>query len=106
MFAYCPNINQKICGVEGGTDSGNMMLYADQAKVKKVESNDLVDLKQGFDIETERGVGSEEAQYDACHYEITMGQVDLDKWIPKEIKIKLTKKSEKLNVYIWEGKSR
>lgn len=106
MFAYCPSITQQTCGVVGGTESGNLDMLVEPENVKKVEVSDLRYLKQGYDFVKFRGISSEEAEYDACHYMITMDKAVLKKWIPTKIQLKITKKSESLNVYIWEGPSR
>ena len=109
MFAYCPNINQKICGVTDGTVIGGIELRAEPDRVGRVDTSDLVYLKQGFDFVHNVGIGSEEAEYDACYYLINMMYDDpilLSNWIPTKIQVKITKKSPKLNVYAWEGPSR
>ena len=82
-----------------------MNLLAAPSK-KAVDASQLIYLKQGFDIHTQQGIGSEQAQYDACHYVVTMDQSILEKWDPTKLNLKITKKSTDLNVYVWKGPSR
>ena len=106
MFAFCPRVNQKICGVVDGEPVKDMTLLASVEKTGKVKTNTLLYQKQGFDPHLGIGIGSEEASYDACHYMITMDKSILDKWDPTSLNVRIINKSADLNLYIWEGLSR
>lgn len=97
MFAFCPAINHKKCGItsssQGSTDMG---LKAGIDKVT-VKSNEMR-YKKATPQDQSR-------EYDACYYEITMDKSVLDKYNPKEIKVTITAKSN-MNVYVYGGRSR
>ena len=51
-------------------------------------------------------VYSEDAEYDSCFFEITLDEAILEKWDPTLLNIRITAKSEKMNAYIYEGRTR
>lgn len=53
-----------------------------------------------------RNVRSDKAEYDACFFEVILDDAILDKWWPEKLNLKVTKKSGKINTYIYMGKSR
>ena len=105
MFAYCPTINQKKCGFPNGTSSKEMKLLAGPEKAT-VSATELKYLPQGFDPELGIGIGSEDARYDSCYYEITIDPSVRGKWIPSQINVRITEKSDRMNAYIYGGTSR
>ena len=48
-------------------------------------------------------MGSEEARYDSCYYEVSMDTSLLEEWIPKKLMVHITDKSPKTNAYIYGG---
>lgn len=48
----------------------------------------------------------EESEYDSCYYEVKVDPDMHEKYDPKELKVKITTKSAKLNAYIYAGSSR
>ena len=71
-----------------------------------VDANELMYLKQGYNPVLRRGIGSEEAEYDSCYYEVVMDPAILEKYDPIQLNLKVTKKTSKLNLYIYGGSSR
>ena len=92
MFAYCPQIDREKCGIPGGGSSTDMRLKASTEK-SEVRATKLRYLQQGRNKELGRGVGSEEAEYDACYYELVMDDALREKWNPTKLNVKITKKS-------------
>ena len=105
MYAYCPTINQQKCGFPGGTASKEMVLRA-TTDVSTVFVDDLRYLKQGFNRDLMIGIGSEDARYDSCYYEVSLDPDILPEFNPKTIKVQITDKSQSTNAYIYEGTSR
>lgn len=71
-----------------------------------VSATELKYLPQGFDPELGIGIGSEDARYDSCYYEITIDPSVRGKWIPSQINVRITEKSDRMNAYIYGGTSR
>lgn len=100
MFAFCPGISQRKCGIPGTAElDGQFKLkaglnestvYADQLRYKNVDPS------------TEDW----EKDYDSCFYEITLDESVLDEYIANNINLEITQKSDDMNVYIYKGRSR
>lgn len=71
-----------------------------------VYTNVLNYLKQGWHEDMQRGVRSDEAEYDACYYEVFMDESILDDWIPTKLDVKITAKTDNVNAYIYGGRNR
>lgn len=97
MFAFCPTINHKKCGIQTETGlSTDMGLKAGLGK-KHVQSNDMKYKKPTSQDQSR--------EYDACYYEITLDESVLEEYIPKKIHFQLSRKQE-MNVYVYGGQSR
>ena len=88
MFAYCPSLTQKICGLSDNSQAYDMNVYADE-ETKVVSSDQMRYI---------RGVSQNEREYDACYYLIRAGS-DVEETEGKSIYFKLSKKTE-MNVFI------
>ena len=89
MFAFCPMISQKNCGISN-SDSTDMKIIASE-EIKTISTNEL-GYKHGR---------PDEREYDACYYEILPQKED------KSIGIEITvEKASNVNVYAYSGKSR
>ena len=70
----------------------------------EVQAHKLRYLRQGpFE---DRFIGSEEAEYDSCYYEIIVDPALYDDWVPMQLHVKITEKSGPLNAYVYGGRSR
>lgn len=58
MFAYCPTLSHKTCGLGNDNSNYDMTVYAGKEK-KDVSSNKMRYI---------RGVTQNEREYDACYY--------------------------------------
>lgn len=105
MFAYCPQITGPKCGVAGFSDEFDFTLKAGKDKLK-VDAKELKYLMQGYHPAENKVVNSEDAEYDACHYEVVLDQSILSTHNVKKIFIKITAKSANVNAYIYSGPSR
>jgi len=102
MFAYCPGINQKVCGISDDSTNTDMTLYAtkDEAKL----SSTSLKYREG---------GPTVRAYDACYYlikspaDFTEEDANAIKGDKEQARLyfKLVKGSE-MNVQIFGGKSR
>ena len=110
MFAFCPSINQRVCGVSSSTDI-DMRLEAGLEK-EIVYSKQMRYITKGT---RENPVNMDRRSYDACYYEVFMSNKisqNTKKNLTKnanggQVKIYLELTTAKnIDVYMYIGKSR
>lgn len=102
MFAFCPNINQKACGISEDESSRDFKLQAVNETKKFVFSSDMRYIEQP----TEDGGINRES--DACHYLISAYeslQNSTDMQYGGKINI-VVQESKAMNIYLYEGPNR
>lgn len=101
FFAFCPAVDQNKCGVPGVKTELDHHLKVGTEK-KQVNAKDIHFKPQSF----QDRVGPKDAEYDACHFEVSMDESILSEWNPKNLHFKVTTKSATMNAFIYEAKER
>ena len=95
MYAFCPGVNQKACGISDNQDSSDIVLPATEAK----QSISTTSMKYVPSMTREEAVAGKEFEYDFCHYVV---RTDARLTATKVIIFKVTKKTN-MTVYIYGG---
>lgn len=71
MFAFCPMVNHRICGISEDFDNNDMTLYATE-EVKTLQTDDMV-YRPSLTLELIEEDPDIQRAFDFCHYQITNG---------------------------------